>query len=178
MRLSSVREPGNVPRAVMATTVRHFGHRPHERVWSHRLSRYSTHYQNAVRSAVIAGNQDFSLAVRTPCVLPTLPDKIRQAARIRRILAPSRESSALSNDSEATASPRAVRAGGEAVNSPQTGRRSRPAARGQTSSTPRASSPFSSRRPHVRTVPTCRPQGIYRVNENRRPWSRQSKSPC
>ena len=58
---------------------------------------------------------DFPRAVRTPCVLPTLPDDVRQAARIRRILAPSRESSALERQripgSEATGSPRAVRAG-------------------------------------------------------------------
>ena len=44
--------------------------------------------------------EDFQLAVRTRCVLTTLPDDVRQAARIRRILATSRESSALSNDSE------------------------------------------------------------------------------
>ena len=43
---------------------------------------------------------DFPLAVRTRRVLTTVPDDVRQAARIRRILAPSRESSALSNDSE------------------------------------------------------------------------------
>jgi hypothetical protein len=45
-------------------------------------------------------------------------------------------------DSEATASSRAVRAGGGAVNPPRTGRRSRPAAREQTSRAPRAFSCF------------------------------------
>ena len=43
---------------------------------------------------------DFPLAVRTRRVLTTLPDDVRQAARIPRILVTSRESIALSNDSE------------------------------------------------------------------------------
>ena len=42
--------------------------------------------------------KDFPLAVRTLRVLTTLPDYVRQAARIHRILATSRESFALSND--------------------------------------------------------------------------------
>ena len=42
--------------------------------------------------------RDFPLAVRTRRVLTTVPDDVRQAARIRRILATSRESVALSND--------------------------------------------------------------------------------
>ena len=61
---------------------------------------------------------DFPLAVRTLRVLPTLPDDVRQAARIRRILAPSRESEALSNDSEAQ--PASGRGRSETPSSPST----------------------------------------------------------
>ena len=49
---------------------------------------------------------DFPLAVRMRRILTTLPDDVRQAARIRRILALSRESVALSNDSESRAARR------------------------------------------------------------------------
>ena len=53
----------------------------------------------------------FPLAVRTRCVLTTLPDDVGHAARIRRILATSRESVALSNDSESRAARRLRRLG-------------------------------------------------------------------
>ena len=52
---------------------------------------------------------DVPLAVRTRRVLTTLPDYVRQAARILRVLATSRESTALSNDSESRAARRRSR---------------------------------------------------------------------
>ena len=55
---------------------------------------------DALRLLSLREIEDFPLAVRTRRVLTTLPDCVRQAARIHRILATSRESSALSNDSE------------------------------------------------------------------------------
>ena len=88
--------------------------------------------------------EDFPLAVRTHRVLTTLPNDVRQAARIRRILATSRESSALSNDSESRTArrrsrlepcERAVRGGETASNSRRVAPRM---AREQKSSVPRA----------------------------------------
>ena len=99
---------------------------------------------DATRLSSVREIEDFPLAVRTRRVLTTLPDDVRHAARILRILAPSRESFALSNDSESRAArrrrrlepcERAVRGGFTASNS----RRGAPRmAREQTSRAPRA----------------------------------------
>ena len=71
-------------------------------------------------------------SIRTRRVLTTLPDDVRQAARIRRILATSRESVALSNDSNP----------GQRGDGVASSRASGPEAREQKSRAPRAFSRF------------------------------------
>ena len=65
---------------------------------SPRFRRCSNVVRNSEAVSSLREIRDFPLAVRTRRVLTTLPDYVRQAARIRRILATSRESVALSND--------------------------------------------------------------------------------
>jgi hypothetical protein len=65
--------------------------------------------KDATRLSSVREIGDFPLAVRMHGILTTLPDGVQQAARIRRILATSRESIAFSNDSESRAARRRSR---------------------------------------------------------------------
>ena len=77
-----------------------FRYRPHDGVRSYRYTDTVVSIRTRCVLPTLREIGDFSRAVRTRRVLTTLPDDVRQAARIPRILAPSRESVALSNDSE------------------------------------------------------------------------------
>ena len=122
--------------------------------------------QNAVRSADIAGRRPAS---------GQNPQDSGNITRERRSLGRQRVP-----DSEATASPRAVRVGGEAVTPPRTGRRSRPAAREQTSSAPKAFSRFLPS-PIPRSSTTSRPATLPPGSRRRPPAGSsrgRSARPC
>ena len=134
--------------------------------------------KDATRLSSVREIEDFPRAVRMHSILTTLPDDVRQAARIRRSLAPPRERVAVSNDSESRTARRRRRLGPceravRGVSPPRirgAERRAWPASRRRAC---RGRSGFPD--PHLNTTPRPEP-GLIPTAAHTRTWTTTARS--